>query len=230
LRSIEFSKFRFTSDVSRALLVAFEEGSLVAHLRFTECYLGKDVDEYDDANSNEDGDHAGTIRALARFLQRDSSVKTLSIVDNDFNRNLDLNGLFCDGMTTALLVNTTLVDLTLRMPPLERGRWLQPLFVTMRINTSLTSLDVNDFHLTDELVCRSLRDMLAQNSVLESLTLHSSGVLDEAGVVSWRKTLPFIQDNATLKSLTIYSLLRYGRHAGRQRHPGVSQHQKRRRH
>jgi hypothetical protein len=73
----------------------------------------------------------------------------------------------------------------------------------MRINASLASLDVNDVDFTDELVCGSLRDMLAQNSVLESLTLRSTESLDEMGVVSWRKTLPFLRDSATLKSLTI---------------------------
>jgi hypothetical protein len=127
------------------------------------------------------------------------------IYGNNFDGHLrnGFNGLFYDGMTTALLVNTTLVDLTLRVPSsLERGRWLQPLFAAMRVNVSLKSLDVNDLHLTDELVCGALRDMLAKNSVLESLTLHCPQSLDEASVVSWRKTVPFIWDNATIKSLT----------------------------
>jgi hypothetical protein len=212
LRSIEFYKFSFTSDVSQALLVAFQEGSFVANLRFTECYLGKDVDYYDDDDydeddddGNEDDDQAGTVRALVRGLQRNSFVKTLSIADNDFDRlgRYGFNGLFCDGMATALLVNTTLVDLTLRVPSLEGDRWLQPLFISMRINTSLKSLHVNYFRFTDESVCESLRDMLAQNSVLESLTLQSPECSDEIGVVSWHKTLPFIRDKTTLKSLTI---------------------------
>lgn len=45
--------------------------------------------------------------------------------------------------------------------------------------------------------------MLAKNSVLESLTLHSPERLDETSLVSWRKTLPFLRDNESLKSLTI---------------------------
>jgi hypothetical protein len=52
-------------------------------------------------------------------------------------------------------------------------------------------------------VCGALRDALANNSVLESLTLHSPESLDDRSMISWRKTLPFIRDTATLKSLTI---------------------------
>jgi hypothetical protein len=189
LRSIEFSTFILKQDLIEALLAAFEEGSFVTNLRFTDCRLRE---------LGHDGDARKTIRALVQGLQRNLSVKTLSFVGNN---------LLCDGMTSILLVNTTLVDLTLRenlrVPAPERGGWLLPLFVAMRINTSLKSLDVDTFHLTDELVCGALRDALAKNSVLESLALHSPESLDDTTVASWRKTLPFIRDNATLKSLTI---------------------------
>jgi hypothetical protein len=188
LRSIEFYKIPFISGLSRALLAAFEEGSFVTDLRFFNCYLGHEEDE----------DQIRTLRELVLALQTNLSVKTLSLDGNNFS------GLFCDGITTALLVNTTLEDLTLRTDwEREDVRWLQPLFAAMRINTSLKSLDVDTFHLTDQLVCGALRDMLAQNSVLESLTLNPPENVDDASVVSWRKTLPFIRDNAALKSLTI---------------------------
>jgi hypothetical protein len=134
---------------------------------------------------------------LVLALQRNLSVKTLALVDNDFNE------LFCDGITTVLVVNTTLVDLTLQVPSQERGRWLQPLFGVMRVSSSLKSLQVNDLHLTDKSVCGALRDMLAKNAVLESLALHSPERLDDTSVLSWRKTLPFIRNNAILKSLTL---------------------------
>jgi hypothetical protein len=186
LRSIKFSQFDFTSGLSRALLAAFEEESFVTDLQFSNCYLGF-----------EDDDETGTILALLQALQRNSSVKTLSLVKNQV-------GLFFDGITTALLVNTSLVDLTLRTEATrEDRRRLQPLFAAMRINTSLRSLVVDNFRLTDELVCEALRDALAQNSVLESLTLYSAEGLEDTSVFFWRKTLPFIRDNATLKSLTI---------------------------
>jgi hypothetical protein len=187
LRSIEFSTFDFTSSASRALFSAFEEGSSVTSLLFTNCHLVLG-DEYDDNTQ------AATI---LQVLQRDSSVKSLSLVGNKFN------GLLCDGITSALLVNTTLVDLTLQVRPQEGGRWLRPLFVAMRINITLKSLNVNEFHLTDDLVCGALRNALADNSVLESLALYSPDSLDDRSVISWRKTLPFIRDSVTLKSLTI---------------------------
>jgi hypothetical protein len=193
LRSIEFSGIHVTSGLSESLQAAFEGGSFVNNLRFIDCGCRGD----ENSGWEEDAAQLDTLRALVQALQRNSSVKSLSFVGNDFD------GIFCDRVTTALLVNTTLVDLTLRVPPLERGMWLQPLFVAVRINTSLKSLNVNDLYLTDELVCGALRDMLAQNSVLEALTLHSPEYLDETSVVSWRRTLPFIRDSATLKSLTI---------------------------
>jgi hypothetical protein len=154
LRSINFYLVQFTSGLSRALLAAFQEGSFVTDLRIRDCYLFPEGDF-----------QIGSIPALAQALQTNSSVKTLSLYRNQFNK------LFCDGMTAALLVNTTLVDLTLRTEGADidsRCRWLQPFFVAMRINTSLKSLDVDSFHLTDELVCGALRDALAQNSNLES--------------------------------------------------------------
>jgi hypothetical protein len=216
LRSVEFSRMFIASQQSQALHTAFEEGSLVTNLRFTNCFTWSEYHELEQ--------QIGTLLgALVPILQRNSLVKTLSVIGNDFDE------LFIPMITSALLVNTTLVDLTLRTEAVEEGgRWLQNLFVAMRINTSLKCLDVNDFHFTDELVCRALRDMLEKNSVLESLTLRSpenldeTGVIswrrsdrdnpwtlhhpespDEASVVSWRKILPFIRDNTTLKSLTI---------------------------
>jgi hypothetical protein len=44
-------------------------------------------------------------------------------------------------------------------------------FCSMRINASLKSIDIDGIHLTDELVCGALRDALANNSDLESVTL-----------------------------------------------------------
>jgi hypothetical protein len=204
------------SGLGRALVAAFEEGSSVTNLRFTNCYAGCD---------DEDGDfhdvQTATHKALVQILQRKSSVQTLSLFGNAFDE------LFCPVIASILLVNTTLVDLTIRTEATkEGGRWLQNLFVAMRINASLKRLDVNDFHLTDELVCGALRDMLAKNCVLESLTLHSPENLDETdedswrsyswywaphaperldetSLVSWRMSLPFIRDNESLKWITI---------------------------
>jgi hypothetical protein len=113
-------------------------------------------------------------------------VRTLSRVENDFDE------LFS---SSVRLVNTNLVDLTPRTEGTEDGTCLQPSSVAMRINTSHESIDVNDFHLTDELLCRALRDAFS--------TLHPPESVDDTSVLHWRKTLPFIPSNESLKSLTI---------------------------
>ena len=59
LQSIEFSKFNFTSGVRRALLAAFEEGSFVTNLRFTDCYRRYEVE-----------DQTGAIRALVQHRKK----------------------------------------------------------------------------------------------------------------------------------------------------------------
>jgi hypothetical protein len=181
LRSIEFCEIYFTRELSHALSAAFEEGSFVTNLQFCGCYLGNDGD---------------AILALVQALQRASSVKFLYLNENTFH------DLFYEGITTVLVVNTSLEDLNLDVRPQEGSSWLQTLFMAMRTNTSLKTLDVNGFHLTDELVCGALRDALAKNSVLETLTLSHADLCDTS-LVSWSKTLPFIRDNATLKSLKI---------------------------
>jgi hypothetical protein len=131
-------------------------------------------------------------------------VKTLSLAGNDFHE------LFYEGITSVLLVNTTLVDLTLRTEGVEDGgRWLQPLFTAMRINSSLKSLDVDTFHLADNVVCGAFRDALANNSVLEDLTIRPPERLEGASVLSWCKTLPFLRDDI-LSSRLLFPVFRIG--------------------
>jgi hypothetical protein len=71
LRSMEFSKFKFTSGASWALLAAFEGGASVTNLLFTNCscHLVNDVDGFGTIRvMHEDDDLAGAIRALVRVL------------------------------------------------------------------------------------------------------------------------------------------------------------------
>jgi hypothetical protein len=127
LRSIEFSKINFTCGLSGALLDAFEEGSFVTDLRFTDCgcvRAGETGWEEDDAE-------IATLCAVVQALQRDSSMKCLSLVGNDFN-GLICHGL-CDGITTALLVNTTLGG-TNFTSAVTRGWQVVATFVCCRAN------------------------------------------------------------------------------------------------
>jgi hypothetical protein len=171
LRFIEFFKMYCGSGLSQALVEAYEEGSFVTQLRFANCYTACE-DDHGDIHDQSTATH----KALVQILQTTSSVKTISLVCNDFDE------LFCSLIASILLVNTTLEDLTLHTDVTEQGgRWLQNLFVAMRINTSLKNLNINGFNVTDEVVCGALRDMLATNSALESLTLHSPKNPDERG-------------------------------------------------
>jgi hypothetical protein len=84
---------------------------------------------------------------LAKKSRRKKLRKRFANLGND----LDSHEMFYERITTLLLVNEILVNLSLRTEGEEEvGRWLQPLFVAMQINSSLKSLDVDAFHLTNE--------------------------------------------------------------------------------
>jgi hypothetical protein len=184
LRSVEFKQFQITNSVSQAIALALRTGSPITRLTLTRC---PSVD--------------GSGGAIVSALQRNSTLKKLRLVDNEFDESV------YDALTSVLLVNTTLPDLTLHTPwnPRIRCTWLQPFFVALRMNTSLKKLDVSYVSMSDELACGALREVFAKNSVLEKLTLHCGcgplpGGTDDS---AWRRTLPSLRDNKTLKSLVI---------------------------
>jgi hypothetical protein len=180
LRSVEFEQFFITNPVSQAIALALRTGSPITCLTLTRCH-------------SVDGREAAIVSAL----QRNSTLKTLSLGNGES---------VCEALRAALLVNTTLTDLTLHTLwiPRIRRTWLQPFFVALRMNTSLQRLGMNNLSLSDEFVCAALGDVFAKNSVLEELTLDCEGSsLRETEVASWRTILPFLRDNKTLKSFTI---------------------------
>jgi hypothetical protein len=125
---------------------------------------------------------------IVHALQRNSTLKTLSLVHSEFD-----DGIY-DALTTVLLGNTTLTDLIVRRHGNRRSSWLHPFFGALRMNTSLKTLDVGFLSLSDEFVCGALREVFAKNSVLEELTLYCSSdslVVGDTDVASWRTTLPF---------------------------------------
>jgi hypothetical protein len=79
------------------------------------------------------------------------------------------------------------------------------IFAALTIKMSLRKVEVSYLELSYEPVCGALRDMLEKNSVLEELTLHCNrdSLLGGTAVASWHRTLPFLWDNKTLKSLAI---------------------------
>jgi hypothetical protein len=187
---LEFDRLNFQNPVSsQAVVAALKTGSPITCLDFPNCNFS---------------DRAGSEGSIVHTLQRNLTVKTLILVDTEHDDGI------CDALTSLLLLNTTLTDLKVSTSHLRRT-WLHPFSVALRINTSLKKLDVEDLSLSDELVCGALCEVFAKNSVLEELTLHcvDDSLVGDTDVASWRKTLPFLRDNKTLKSST------FGVHGGR---------------
>jgi hypothetical protein len=182
LRSVEFRYFHFPNSVCRAVALALKTGSPITCLKLTHCNFSE-----------------GGGGAIVHALQRNSTLKTLSLVLNELDDGI------CDALTPILRVNTTLTVLRV-LAPWQFGStaWLCPFFDALRMNTSLKKLKVGYLSLSDELACGALHDVFAKNSVLEELTLnYDLDTLVDTDVASWRRTLPFLRDNKTLKSLVI---------------------------
>jgi hypothetical protein len=183
LRNVEFDEFYLPNSLCQAVGLALKTGSPITCLDLNGCNFSE-----------------GGGGAIVHALQRNPTLEVLNLYGNELD-----DGIF-DALTSVLLVNTTLVELAVH-PARQFGSiaWLYPFFVALRINTSLKNLDVKYLSLSDELVCGALREVLAKNSVLEELTLYCDigSLLGDTDVVSWRRTLPFLRDNKTLKSLVI---------------------------
>jgi hypothetical protein len=193
LRSVRFGNFYFPNPVCQVVALALRTGSPITCLALTYCDF-----------------HDGGAASIMYALQRNSTLKTLKLAFlNEYDESA------CGALTSVLLVNTTLMDLTVRVlthttPPTLRivvGTWLHPFLVVLQMNTTLKKLNVGPVSLTDELVCAALRDVLVNNSVLEELTLICVGSIQGCTeVASFRSTLPFLRDNKTLKAFT-YALV-----------------------
>jgi hypothetical protein len=184
LRSVEFGQFYFPNSVCQAVALALKTGSPITCLKLTHCNFSE-----------------GGGGAIVHALQRNSTLKTLSLVLNELDDGI------CDALTPILRVNTTLTVLRV-LAPWQFGStaWLRPFFDALRMNTSLKRLDVSYLFLLDELACGALHDVFAKNSVLEELTLFCGDdyLPGDMDVVPWRTTLSFLLGNTTLKTFTLF--------------------------
>jgi hypothetical protein len=186
LRSVKFDYFYFPDPVCQAVALALKTGSPITCLELAHCHFPD-----------------GGGGAIVSALQRNSTLEILRLIDDG------IDGSVREALTSVLLVNTTLTELTVCGNPLGHPRarftWLQPFFVALRMNSSLKKVDVDCMSMSDELECAALRDVFAKNSVLEELTLRCDigSRLCDTDLISWRRTLPFLRDNKTLKSFTI---------------------------
>jgi hypothetical protein len=152
LRSVRFGNFYFPNPVCQAVALALRTGSPITCLILTLC-----------------GFPDGGFASIMHALQINSTLKTLQLL---FDDGYDSGA--CGALTSVLLVNTTLMDLTVHIrvystPSIRRidGTWLHPFFVVLQMNTSLKKLNVGYVSLSDELVCAALGEVFAKNSVLE---------------------------------------------------------------
>jgi hypothetical protein len=190
LRSVELVSFDLTNAACQAVAYALKRGSPVTRLFLRDCAFPD-----------------GGAGSIVHALQRNSMLEILFL---DVAAGFD--EIVRDALVSLLLANATLTDLTVRTPLLDhfRSMWLQPFLAALRINMSLKKRSVNCFYLSDESVCGALRDIFAKNTVLEELALGCDNGFQMGGteVVAWRKTLPFLRDNKTLKSLVITACVR----------------------
>jgi hypothetical protein len=197
LRSVELKQFHFSNSACQAVALALRTGSPITYLNLAESEL-----PYGECS-------------IAHALQRKSTLETLR-----FNFQEQCDEGFCNALASALPINTTLTDLTVHTPCYLAGQslledtrvrvpWLQPFFVALRMNTSLKKVDVDYMSMSDELECAALRDVFAKNSVLEELTLRcdNGSLLCDTDLISWRRTLPFLRDNKTLKSFKFFTTI-----------------------
>jgi hypothetical protein len=180
LRFVIFDGFYFTNDLCHATANALEVRSSIVDLNF------------DPDCSFPDGGRA----IIANALKTNTSVIKVQFCD-------DCDESFCNALAVVLLCNSTLQNVTLRLLEGSSGRWLSPIFLSLRTNTSLKSLtaDIRD-EFGDEL-CAAIRNGLANNSTLEELVLENMVPSDDDGAVSARSALSFLRTNSTLKSLTL---------------------------
>jgi hypothetical protein len=200
LRSVEFRGFCLTRPVCQAIATALRTpSSPVTCLELNNCLFSDGGDD--------------SLDSILTSLEGNTTLTIFRLVDHDFYEDDDededdddIEGL-CHALTTLLLVNTTLTDLTIHVtPPSETFRGLlPPFFMALKSKTSLKKLDLNNVTLSHHSLCPALCEFFAHNLVLEELTLHCNNysILD-ADTAAWRTVLPFLRDSKTLKSFTFH--------------------------
>jgi hypothetical protein len=181
LRFVRFDNFYFTNELCHATANKLEEGSSITDIIFDSgCFFP-------------DGGRA----IIANALKTNASVTDVQFLD-------DCDESFCNTLAVVLLYNSTLQSLVLRLPEEGAGgRWLSPIFLSLRTNTTLKSLTADIFDEFGEELCAAIRNGLEKNSTLEELLLDNMVPSDDDGAVSARNALSFLRTNSTLKSLTV---------------------------
>jgi hypothetical protein len=179
LRYVRFEGFYFTNELCHATANALEAGSSIINITF------------DSDCSFPDGGEA----VIANALQTNTTVTNVHFFG-------DCDEPFCNSLAAALLCNSTLQYLTLRLPEGASGRWSSSIFLALGMNTSLKSLSVGILDKLGDKMCAAIQNGLAKNSMLETLLLYDVLPSDDDGAVSARNALSFLRTNSTLMSLS----------------------------
>jgi hypothetical protein len=180
LRFVMFDDFYFTNALCHTMASALEERSSIVAI------------DFNDHCTFPDG---GSV-LIANALKRNASVTHVKFSDC-------FDEPFCNTLAGVLLSNSTLQNLTLRLPEDAGGRWLSSIFLSLGMNTTLKSLTVNMFDEFEDELCAAITSGLAKNSTLEELLLYGVDSSDGDGAVSARNALSFLRTNSTLKCLTV---------------------------
>jgi hypothetical protein len=181
LRVVKFDRFYFTHELCRATANALEENSSFADITFN--------------NQCTFPDGGGAI--IANALKTNVTATAMTFL-------ADWDESFCNAMGAVLLCNSTLQNLTLRLPEEGvGGMWLCPIFLSLRTNTTLKGLHIEIFDAFGDELCEAITNGLAKNSTLEELSLDNMIPCDDDGSISARNLLSFLRTNSTLKSLIV---------------------------
>jgi hypothetical protein len=187
LRSVSFDCVYFARALCQAASNALMKGTAVTTLDFAKCSF--DEEEYHDGE-------CATI--LAKGFSRNTSVTSIKVA-SPFDEAL------IGALAAALPSNSILQKLTFAVAygddPDLHVDW-PPIFLALRENTGLRSLNVAVCESMDESLCTAIKVGLETNETLESLELNRVSLFDDNANL-WCRTLSFLRTNKALKSLTI---------------------------
>jgi hypothetical protein len=141
LRVVKFYGFYFTNELCHAAAVSLEEGSSITDITF---------------------DDQRTFPDVGRSVIANALKTNVTVTDVEFRGDSD--DLFCSTLAAVLLCNSTLQNLTLRLPDESAGgRWLSSMFLSLGMNTALKSLSVGTFDKLGDELCAAIRSGLVKS-------------------------------------------------------------------
>jgi hypothetical protein len=184
LRFVEFNGLNFTAALCHATTSALEKGSSITDITFHASCSFPD----------------GGAAIITNAMKTNTSITNVRFLG-------DFDEPFFNSLAAVLLCNSTLHNLTVYAGTSAGawGRWISSIFLSLGMNTTLTSLTVGMHAKLEDELCAAIRNGLANNSTLKKLSLTVTIPRgDDGGAVPARNALSFLRTNSTLKSLKFY--------------------------